>query len=491
MTTYRVKRSRSYFLAVLFACGTLLPTLGVELILKGGSLTLRAENEPLQEVLQAFAAYGVDVFVQPGVAATVNGNLVNQPIEEALDQIFEGFSYVTHWKSFKYSNEKVHTLKRIDLFLSGTIAASRHALPAGERSLLTLPSGTRYVANEILIGAAPGTSAEQFRNVLQKMGGHVVDVNETLGIYRIRLPANSDVMGIQRRLAALPEIAAAEPNLIYELPKNDVARAATSTGRTALTPVEGRPAVAILDSGLDRTFKDAPFIQASLNAAQPDQAVSDPNGHGTQMALIGSSHITPEGVDPEQNSAPIVAIQAFDSDGTATSFGMLNSLQFAQTQRARIVSMSWGTYERSQFLEVAMNQAANDGVLLLAAAGNDGRETAMYPAAFESVLAVAATNGDGELWDKSNYGSHIDLAAPGTALFPTTKDSGAMQAYAGTSISTPWVAKTISRYLELYPNAGTDVLRRNLRDSLSPIPGEPNIRQLDNAARERFLGTPP
>ena len=90
-------------------------------------------------------------------------------------------------------------------------------------------------------------------------------------------------------------------------------------------------------------------------------------------------------------------------------------------------------------LRIAVNRAHSQGVVLVAAAGNEGTNVPQYPAAYSKVIAVSATTADGRLAPFSTRGDWVDLVAPGTGILSTSK-SGSYDRQSGTSMSTPFVS---------------------------------------------------
>jgi subtilisin family serine protease len=136
--------------------------------------------------------------------------------------------------------------------------------------------------------------------------------------------------------------------------------------------------------------------------------------------------------------------------------------------------MSWGTYNYSDALHEAVQYAYNNGVLLVASAGNDASSTPRYPAAYPEVIAVSATyeNDAFASWwgvDQygnpigSNFGSWIELSAPGVNITTTAYGSTYVHNRNGTSYSAPYVAGVAALVWSKYPNLTRDELRLHLR----------------------------
>jgi hypothetical protein len=113
-----------------------------------------------------------------------------------------------------------------------------------------------------------------------------------------------------------------------------------------------------------------------------------------------------------------------------------------------------------------LNYADQQGLILVASAGNAPTGKPVYPAAYPSVLGVGALAPDGTPWKNSNYGSFVSVAAPGYAAFPVGY-KGEAGLYAGTSIAAAYVANVISGWLTEHPAWGkADVIHQLKKASL-------------------------
>lgn len=212
----------------------------------------------------------------------------------------------------------------------------------------------------------------------------------------------------------------------------------------------------MLDTGLDPDSVPQEYVLASFDALDPDESISDSLGHGTQMALIAAGVVKPYGVRTESDtSTPVLPIRVFDDNGYTSSFTIMSSIDFALQNGARVMSLSWGSETRSDFLESALNYARSKGLLILASAGNEPTGEPVYPAAYPSVIGVGALGPDGKSWEQSNYGDFVTLYAPGFATLPVGY-KGDPGAYAGTSISAAFAANIAADYLSKHPDASTE-----------------------------------
>ncbi len=163
-------------------------------------------------------------------------------------------------------------------------------------------------------------------------------------------------------------------------------------------------------------------------------------GHGTMTS--GLIHL----VAPR---AKILPLKAFSSDGTGELSNIIAALYYAVQHGANVVNMSFDLTASSPALKQAVAYANKGGVVLVAAAGNEGTSAPVYPAALNGyVVGIASTTN----WDSrssfSNYGSlDVWIAAPGENIV-STFPGGTYGSASGTSFSSPIVAGTVSLLLE-------------------------------------------
>jgi subtilisin family serine protease len=193
----------------------------------------------------------------------------------------------------------------------------------------------------------------------------------------------------------------------------------------------------------------------------------DGNGHGTHVAGIagarGGNGIGGSGVAWR---ARLMSVRVLDADARGTTTAVAQGIRYAVDNGARIVNLSLAGPSATSDLEDAVRYAQDRGVLIVAAAGNDGADLASaptYPAAYaqDNVLGVAATDESGGLSRVSDYGQGADVAAPGEQILSTALGGG-YEWRTGTSMAAPHVAGA----LVLLAAARPDLDARGLRDAL-------------------------
>lgn len=140
----------------------------------------------------------------------------------------------------------------------------------------------------------------------------------------------------------------------------------------------------------------------------------DDNGHGTHVAGIiaakGNNNLGVIGVSPE---AKIMAVKGLDTAGYGATSNLAEAVRYAVDNGADILNNSWGGGSGGATLKSAFDYAEANGVVAVAAAGNENKDPINYPAAFDPVVAVSATNNQDKKTDFSNFGAVVDVSAPG------------------------------------------------------------------------------
>lgn len=184
----------------------------------------------------------------------------------------------------------------------------------------------------------------------------------------------------------------------------------------------------------------------------------DDNGHGTHVAgIIGARGGNDTGAAGVAWHVRLMPIKVLDGNAAGDAGGVAAGVRYAVAHGARIINLSLSGPGRSDALESAITAARDAGVLVVAAAGNDGRDlgsSPSYPASYtqDNVLGVAATGIDGRLSSVSNFGAGVDLAAPGEGIFATARGGG-YELRTGTSMATPMVAGTAALLQSIHPEA--------------------------------------
>lgn len=217
--------------------------------------------------------------------------------------------------------------------------------------------------------------------------------------------------------------------------------------------------IAVLDTGIDTNHED---LQGRISAQSWDYVNNDNDpeddyGHGTSVAgAIGATTDNGKGVAGVDWQAELLIFKVLDSNGNGDMAWILPAIADANSLSVEVMNMSFGQYVPDSNLETRCAEAYNNGVVLVAAAGNGDVEywngEPSYPAGYSNVLAVAAVNSSDvrSVWSgidpitgrtqASNYGTWIDISAPGTGIWSTEMNNDYSGSNNGTSLSAPFVA---------------------------------------------------
>jgi serine protease len=208
--------------------------------------------------------------------------------------------------------------------------------------------------------------------------------------------------------------------------------------------------VAVLDTGIDMFHPDRGNV-VDTNCFVSGETVQDfnPYGHGTHTSgtiAAADNGIGVVGVAPEVD---LLICKVLDDTGQGATSTLIAGIEWAVDENAKVISMSLGDTTYSSSLDTTCTNAYNAGVLLVAAAGNDGANVIEYPAGLSSVISVAAIDSTKTVASFSTYNSDVELAAPGVDV-----ESTVPLAYDGTS-SAEWNSLVYSSEYFLGTSVGT------------------------------------
>jgi serine protease len=208
--------------------------------------------------------------------------------------------------------------------------------------------------------------------------------------------------------------------------------------------------VAVIDTGVSQVpdLKLTKFVKGYDFVNDKDDA-SDDNGHGTHVAgTIAQSTNNGYGVAGIAYQASIMPLKVLSGSGGGTIADIAEAIKFAADNGASVINMSLGGGGASSMMEEAIKYAYNKGVVIVAAAGNEGRNSAAYPARYPNVISVSATDAAGHKASYSNFGAGVDISAPGGSetgkILQNTVDPSSGESvfvgFQGTSMAAPHVA---------------------------------------------------
>ena len=306
----------------------------------------------------------------------------------------------------------------------------------------------------------------------------------TLHLWRINSGVSVPSMITSMASKSQSQVVGMQPNYLYRLAQAEqIPIAADQYAPQKIDLPEAhrlargnRILVAIINSKIDASHPDlAGAITASFDAAADNEA---PHSHGTGMAGAIAAHRNMLGTAPGVGLLTVRAFSAQAGSAEGTTFNILKGLDWAASQGARVVNMSFAGPPDPR-LRDALAKANNKGMVLIAAAGNAGPNSPpLFPAADPSVIAVTATNANDGLFEGANRGNYIAVAAPGVDILAPAPD-GAYQFTTGTSVAAAEVSGVAALLIERNPALTPAQVRKILMDT---------ARDLGPRGRDRDFG---
>jgi len=370
----------------------------------------------------------------------------------------------------------------------------------GEGRPADLPEDAEAAPGEILVRFRRGADPEEREEARDEVGA---EVEEALPVPDLQL-VTVDSRAVGDEIDALeedPAVLYAEPNLerrvdlipndddflrLYGL-NNEGQDFASGRRGTPYADIDAPQAwddttgssdvkVAVVDTGIDGAHPDLVSnlgTGAGYDFFSEDSDPTDENGHGTHVAgTIGAQGDNDAGVTGVNWDTTLIAMRAFGPDGSGRTSDVIQAYGYADAIGADVLNASFGGagYSQAEFDAIARA----DDTLFVAAAGNeraDNDVTPSYPCNYSlaNVVCVAASDENDQLASFSNYGNSVDLAAPGSRIYSTTRGGG-YGYLSGTSMATPHVAGTAALVAAQRPSSSVADLRDDLLDGVDVKP---------------------
>ncbi len=235
--------------------------------------------------------------------------------------------------------------------------------------------------------------------------------------------------------------------------------------------------VAVVDTGVDseHTFLKDRIIPVNKNFVNSELNSNDEHSHGTHVAGIV--------VDATLPNVKILPVKVLDEDGYGTSLSIYNGMMFAIEQNCDVMNMSLGGYGKSELKEEATLAAVSENISVVVAAGNDTLDASMFsPANIEETVTVGAINKSDKYAYYSNYGSIVDIWAPGSYVNSSVPDNK-FETKDGTSMASPHVAAAAAM-LKTYDRT---LSPRQIEGSLQEYAKELEIGEPNNTGVSKVL----
>jgi len=232
--------------------------------------------------------------------------------------------------------------------------------------------------------------------------------------------------------------------------------------------------VAVIDTGIDYTHPDLAGVYAGgYNVLTGTGDPMDDNGHGTHCSGILAATGSSRGIYGTAPGISLYGVKVLAANGSGRISDVIQGIYWAKNNSMQVASMSLGSSGDSKALHDAVDDAAANGVLIVAAAGNSGvasgiGDTIGYPAKYDSVLSVAAVNKYHHRASWSSTGSNLSISAPGVNI-RSTIPGAAYATYSGTSMATPHVAGVAALVYSAHPDWTNQQVRQQIENTATPL----------------------
>lgn len=229
--------------------------------------------------------------------------------------------------------------------------------------------------------------------------------------------------------------------------------------------------VAVLDTGIDLHHPDLKEnIAGGVNFVEPHLPPQDDNGHGSHVSGTIAAVKNNYGVVGASPGAKLYAVKVLNHKGEGYFADVIRALAWCLEQGIQVVNLSFGSNNSSQALHEAIRKVTARGMIVVAAAGNDGTTQSVdYPAAYSEAIAVGAVDEKDRLAPFSSQGPEIKLVAPGTGIL-STGIGGVFSRLSGTSMATPHVSGAIALLWTIAPKLKAGQILHTLYASAEKLP---------------------
>ena len=407
------------------------------------------ETWSVPELLQHVAgATGWQIFVDPQITNHIAVRFTDKPPGEALRRLLGNYNYALV--------PETNSPSRLFVFRDSRDQATRAVQPVNQTAAKTKKG---LIGNELVVTLKPG---EKIDDIAKRLGAKIIGRADGQNTYRLRFDDDKSAQTARTSLEGDSAVENVDNNYYVSRPET-AQPLGTPGGPLGLSPKaspDGKyTVVGLVDSAVQP--KEGNFADFVLPSADADTKSGGELSHGTSMAETILRAIAANSED-KSSSVRLYPVNVFGEGEQTTTYDIAVGIYKAVNGGAMIVNLSLGGEGDSSFLHNTIKSAHDQGVVLIAAAGNEPVSTPTYPAAYSEVIAVTAVDRSGKLAPYANRGDFVDVAAPGGNVITF---QGQQYYIVGTSTSTALTSGIAAAIAEKNKATGTSVeaaVRRTL-----------------------------
>ena len=404
------------WLAVLALIGTL-PSAAA-----AGSASLKWDREnrlfdadirdlPLERVLALIAGEtGWEVYMEPGVSQTVNTGFTRQKTGDALRLLLGRTSFALV--------SRTNGASRLLVYRSSPGDATRPVKVAPARASDDAEKSRRK--KERVVALRPGADIEA---LAKRLGAKVKGRIDRLGLYLLEFPDEDAANQGQTALAQDDSVGSVEDNFSIAVPPTPEAVSLASPSPLNLRPkVVGdadRLIIGLIDTAVQGdAAKLSGFLLPAISIAGVALPGTDQPTHGTSMLTTILRGVDVATLDPAGSAVRILPVDVYGDRGSTSTFDVAAGIVAAINSGATVINLSLGGPAEAPYLQTLIRNTHDQGVLYVAAAGNEPVTAPTFPAAYPEVVAVTAGDRNGDILPYANRGAFVDVVGPGASLVP-------------------------------------------------------------------------
>lgn len=335
-----------------------------------------------------------------------------------------------------------------------------------------------YKKGELLVVFNEGTSDRTIDKIVDNSSGtldEIIKITDDNKVATVDVPKDASVSEVINELDNNPKVLIVQRNYKYHFYQDSSSVPSPSSSTVFLRHVNAREAWSLVESG-DYTTTKVGVIDTGVDLIHEDltknlvsndnytifangkktTAYDDVGEHGTHVTgIIGADNddkgMTGVASGTNNDLVEILPIGAsFDGMYLYTS-DIVEAINYAKENNVKVINMSFGSEARDRVLEKAVKDAYDEGIVLVAASGNEESNSFSSPSSFKEVISVNASNRFDKPAYFSDYGIFKDVTAPGVSIYSTVPGDE-YEFFSGTSMASPVVAGVVALMLDANPD---------------------------------------
>ena len=426
-----------------------------------GKVTASIENQPLEKILQLLSEQEKwQILVEPGLKLNVTTRFKNLTQTEALRRLLNDVNFViipskkNQSKMLVYQTSSDNAVRKITPNIRNT------------KSSFTNKKDSAKINNELLVTLDP-KSGINIETLARQLGAKIKGKIDGLDIYQLEFENESDAAKANTQLEQNDGVASVDSNFTIEQPiaLSPVSLPAPTLALRPASADKDGIIVGLIDSSVQKKGTQvADFLLPEISLFDKSIEESNQVSHGTSMAETILRGLSASLDDSQVTSVKILPVDVYGDSNNTSTFDVARGIQSAIEGGADIISLSLGSDHQNNLLKSVIQAGSKEGILFLAAAGNEPTGLPVYPAAQSEVVGVTALNRNGKrVASYANNANFVEVAAPGVGVTVLNN-----QTYfgTGTSFSTAYtagVAAAISSSQNLQMNQVRDAITKSMK----------------------------